>query len=608
MPKINSIEWKTNKEEFLKDNEISDLVSSMGEKGLNEMEENLSTPIANQMQAGLSPEALNIGGRAPLNELSQELLKKIEKSMAGMEALKIVARSEGNKHRQDEANEYYSKVIIEYRTRWETVKKAQEEYNNNRTYYIEEEVSDGNGGTKKEKKEKQYYICNIKYSDQEEVVLLGYENSDPEDVDPGVDFHDKIVADIKAEIEKVNEFYKDYVAPAIKLKEECAGLEILPSEIQQDATSEHFMKPNGSTYSRYTNPDGSIVHVEYDKDGNIKVKQITDSNGLPAEKIIYDEKGNIKEKYEYNNEDVGDGIYKTTGTKYTNDGNGTLNKDSEFNYVQYKWVDKNGTIRSYDTLEEAQEEKAQPTGTGNSSQNSNPSGSTQTNPGTGQASYTYDDMITEANAHKEIILPPGYELVYDGFSFYNQTDTPNATDGGGNLRLTSSENKQISLKYNKNTKMYEVYENNKKTPYEIKPDVLINGTNDDSSNLSNNTTLKYDSDGDGKADTIASKSANHQPTGTGNSSQNSNPSGSTYSYPGTGNSSQNSNPSGSTYSYPGTGNSSQNSNPSGSTYSYPGTGNSSQKSNQSSSTQPINGVDAVTEIQGTEEEVQGVIN
>ena len=496
MPILGTIEWDTNKEKFLKDSEISDLVSSMDEKGLNEIEENLSTPITNEMKSGLSQEALNIGGRAPLNEISIELLKKIKISIATMESLKITARGEGNKHRQEEANEYYEKVIIEYRNRWEPVKAAQEEYNDHREYSIEKDVPDGNGGTKKGREKKHYYVCNIKYSDQEEVVLSGYEQSDPKDIDPGASVHDSYIEKVKNEITEANKFYNDYVVPAIKLKEECAGLAMLPSEIQQDATSEHFLNSNGSMRNTYTNPDGSKVEVDYNEDGKMTFKRVTDPNGNVTETSKYDKDGNITEKYEFEITEVEDGIYKSTGKKYTLDDNGNLTEDKSYKYETFEGVDKNGQRYSRKTIEEAQQAQQ---------------GKSTTS--TGQVSYNYDEMRKNVNAKKDITLPPGYELVYDGEGAISQDLFAGSnTSGSGNVTLTSSNGKTITLKYNNEKDKYEVYENDQKTKYVLDPDRLAGGSNKGGSGIGNDTTLKYDTNNDGTADTIASSSATQQQT------------------------------------------------------------------------------------------------
>ena len=514
MPILGTIEWDTNKEKFLKDSEISDLVSSMDEKGLNEIEENLSTPITNEMKSGLSQEALNIGGRAPLNEISIELLKKIKISIAAMESLKITARGEGNKHRQEEANKYYEKVIEEYRKRWKPVEAAQEEYNDHREYDIEEEVPDGNGGTKKKKTKKHYYVCNIKYSDQEEVVLSGYEQSDPNDIDPGVSVHDGYIEKIKNEITEANKFYNDYVVPAINLKEECAGLAMLPSEIQQDATSEHFLNSNGSMRNTYTNPDGSKVEVDYNEDGKMTFKRVTDPNGNVTETSKYDKDGNITEKYEFEITEVEDGIYKSTGKKYTLDDNGNLTEDKNYKkYEAYEGVDKNGQRYTRETIEQARQAQQgkSTTSTGQTIEETQQAQQGKSTTSTGQGSYNYDDMKNDVNAKKDITLPPGYKLVYDGEEAHSQ-DPLSSNDGKGNVTLTSSDEKTITLKYNKKSDKYDVYENNQKTKYVLDPDRLAGGSNKGGFGIGNDTTLKYDTNNDGTADTIASSSATQQQT------------------------------------------------------------------------------------------------
>ena len=115
------------------------------------------------------------------------------------------------------------------------------------------------------------------------------------------------------------------------------------SGVDEGATKERHEFSNGSYRDTYTNPDGSTVVVDYDADGNIKFQRNTDQNGVVTETNFYDENGNLKEKYEFTVEDLGDGVYKSTPKHYVLDDNGNLVKDPNYNAAPtYEWNDENG--------------------------------------------------------------------------------------------------------------------------------------------------------------------------------------------------------------------------------------------------------------------------
>ena len=361
MPILGNIEWKTDIKTFLKEDEISDLVDSMNDKGLKEIESSFATPITNEMKAGLSLEALNIDGRAPLNELSLELSKKIQNSITDMEAIKMTAQGEGNKHRQDEANEYYEKVIEEYNERLKLVEEAKNKYQEKRNYYVKDIriVSDGNGGTKEIEynKEKTYDDCiiiiHINGKEYGNVELKSIEESDPNDIDPGVEVHNALVEAVRVAVDDANKFYSEYVEKAKILKNECDNLNTStgtpsvsttgdqPYGVQENAKhSNHYDYKENGTRDVYTNPDGSTVTVDKDDKGNIVFERLEDKNGNVTETIWYDENGNEKEKYEFNIEEESEGVYKSTPTHYIQG-----EKDEDYDTAKgttYYWYDKDG--------------------------------------------------------------------------------------------------------------------------------------------------------------------------------------------------------------------------------------------------------------------------
>lgn len=344
MPRLGKIEWRTDRNTFLKADEISDLVDSMDDRGLNEIESNFANPIHDEMSRGLSLEALNIDGRAPLNELSQELSKKIQNSIIDMEGIKKTAQGEGNKHRQDEANEYYKKVIEEYEKKLNLVEEARKNYQDKRVYVKEEKdkkIPDGKGGTKTYTYQKQYADCVIKIDkngkEYGKVAIINIEESDENDIDPGVEVHDALVAAVKDSVNDANKFYDDYVEPAIKLKNECDKLD----------TYVNYEYSNGTTREISTNSDGSKVTIDKDADGNIIFQRTEDENGIVTETIWYDKNGNVIEKYEYTIEEVKEGVYKSTPTHFIQDENGTLVQEQGNGTgkgTMYYWHDEEGIL------------------------------------------------------------------------------------------------------------------------------------------------------------------------------------------------------------------------------------------------------------------------
>ena len=162
--------------------------------------------------------------------------------------------------------------------------------------------------------------------------------------------------------------------------------------------------------------------------------------------------------------------------------------------------------------------------------------------------YTYEDLQNDVKNKKEIIeLPPGYQLVYDAPAWGALKGATSA-----DAYITSTDDNPITLVYN--GKNYDAMENydpkdkNGNKLYSLNPERLSSGSNKFSVGIGNDTTLRYDSNNDGKMDTIASSSANQQqsiggtvkPLNGGNSSGSS-PS----SHPGTGQSSQGGNTNGS---------------------------------------------------------------
>ena len=516
MPILGNIEWKTDIKTFLKEDEISDLVDSMNDKGLKEIESSFATPITNEMKAGLSLEALNIDGRAPLNELSLELSKKIQNSITDMEAIKMTAQGEGNKHRQDEANEYYEKVIEEYNERLKLVEEAKNKYQEKRNYYVKDIriVSDGNGGTKEIEynKEKTYDDCiiiiHINGKEYGNVELKSIEESDPNDIDPGVEVHNALVEAVRVAVDDANKFYSEYVEKAKILKNECDNLNTStgtpsvsttgdqPYGVQENAKhSNHYDYKENGTRDVYTNPDGSTVTVDKDDKGNIVFERLEDKNGNVTETIWYDENGNEKEKYEFNIEEESEGVYKSTPTHYVQDENDKTQLVEDTEYAKehgptYNWYDKEGNYHEGSKAPDSSE-------VGYTTEKTNPTEESTAKTASTESFYNYNEFTTSVKNNNDIELPPGYTLKYDGnISDNYSAEAPSAYN---NYKLESTTDNPLTLKHEDNG-YYQVYDKEGPTGKWLDPDRMIGGSNSGTTTIGNDTTLLYDRNGDGKAD------------------------------------------------------------------------------------------------------------
>ena len=556
MPKIGEITDYTWVEkigtDFLKADDIDNIVNQITSGDLKNIDENLSTPIRTEMGKGLSVGALNIDGRAPLNEISQELVEKIKRTSYGLEALEKVAEGEGNKHRKDEAETLYQKTVEYHLKLCISVKEAVDNYNNNRGYSvkIEKTLDDGNGGKKtiEVKIDKTYDECILDLNNdppfRQGIINVKIDPTDPNDTNPSK--HQGYVAAVDEAVKKANDFYRNYVEPAYKLKNECASLEIyeLPEGVNENASCEYMNYLNGARRETYTNPDGSTVEIYYNKDEKMTNKTVKNPDGT-TEFTKYDENGKMTNKTVTKpggTSEFKKYMHYLNGAKretYTNSDGSTVeiyyNKDGKMTNKTVKNPDGTTEFTKYD--ENGNEITTQTPG----------SSSNQQQPSSNKF-YTYEDLQNDVKNKKEIIeLPPGYQLVYDAPAWGALKGATSA-----DAYITSTDDNPITLVYN--GKNYDAMENydpkdkNGNKLYSLNPERLSSGSNKFSVGIGNDTTLRYDSNNDGKMDTIASSSANQQqsiggtvkPLNGGNSSGSS-PS----SHPGTGQSSQGGNTNGS---------------------------------------------------------------
>ena len=113
-----------------------------------QINENAIEVISNS--PGLNPNSFNVDGRAPLNEVTNELLRNMISSMDIFKMQAEEIQSKGYTHIYNEAGENYITVIEEYKKRLDLLKEEVEAYNNidNSAYSYSEDDGSGNIVTK----------------------------------------------------------------------------------------------------------------------------------------------------------------------------------------------------------------------------------------------------------------------------------------------------------------------------------------------------------------------------------------------------------------------------------------------------------------------------
>ncbi len=99
---------------------------------------------------GLNPNSFNVDGRAPLNEVSNELIKGINRNLDVLKLEPDAIESAGYSHVYNEAGENYLTVLEEYKKRLDRFKEEADTYNSddNSTYAYTENDANGNPETK----------------------------------------------------------------------------------------------------------------------------------------------------------------------------------------------------------------------------------------------------------------------------------------------------------------------------------------------------------------------------------------------------------------------------------------------------------------------------
>lgn len=176
MAKIKNIEWETNPSEFLNPEKTKQLAQSFTSGKLTKITGDISNQINSDMDKGLSVDALSIEGRAPLNEIAQEMLKRLEITSTDLDSVGNEIISAGNNHTVEEVETYYDKVMKEYNKRKDVLREAVDNYNSNLQVPVKSGKKDENGNVLKETLSK-IKLINGEDDNYQKVIISGKRDS-----------------------------------------------------------------------------------------------------------------------------------------------------------------------------------------------------------------------------------------------------------------------------------------------------------------------------------------------------------------------------------------------------------------------------------------------
>jgi hypothetical protein len=224
---IENITWETPLESFMQASTVSNLVDEAKNCSLKDLNTNVIAVVEGEMSKGLSPEAFEYNGDAPLNTKAQALIdsmKEIDTSFLNQFTTEI--QSIGDNHRYDEAYTSYCKRLEEYHRRYtEELCPAVKEYNNNvDTHNSHERTKAANA----EHNGETYSIhiahkVSVKASQDSEPTMRGTINTSITGASA-----------LQSTFDDCKKFYNEYVVPAKELHDECSKSEYVePQEVPE---------------------------------------------------------------------------------------------------------------------------------------------------------------------------------------------------------------------------------------------------------------------------------------------------------------------------------------------------------------------------------------
>ena len=344
--------------EFLKQSDTEKLANKFSSGSISKVDGEITQIIKGELEKGLSLKALNIEGRAPLNDIATEIITRLGVTVEDIQDLKTITTARGNDHTNIEATKFLKAVLEKYTKLCKDVDTALENYKNasyKKTY------TDDDG-----KEQKKTITCSsditVKYDINEanttKITKSGSKDSDSE-------FNDEY-ADFEKAFETAEKYYDSKVKDAIDFYNQngkgaldtpnasrnalpMSNEEHRPEGVQPDAKMEKGEPDeDGNTTDVYYNPDGSTVTIKRDGDGHVTDHKVRDRDGFTTESYKYDDEGNLTHKnvWSYKKVDGRDNVYEGSYTRYEQDENGEWKSVGESRPGGYSYPvkDENGNI------------------------------------------------------------------------------------------------------------------------------------------------------------------------------------------------------------------------------------------------------------------------
>lgn len=448
MAVVDDINENSSSSEFLTEKETSAIVEKITSGSLSKVADEFQQKIKDELGKGLSPKALSLEGRAPLNDLALEQIDRLNVTIDSINVLKSVAKSGGNEHTNEEANKFLNVTFKEYEDLCTKVDKAKSEYD---AAEYTHEVTGEDG-----KKHNEPVRCGDKNSieinwkptnkgtpEATKITMKGDKASDSHFSDE----YNKLETAFKAaekyypKVQEAIDFYthngggKLETDDTSKMSLPVSNDTKLPKGVRPDATKRTIKTDNeGGHIDIYTNTDGSQVEIAYAHGNRIKRHVVRNRYGYNTETYQYDESGKLtgKNVWTYERADREDGNKNVYESKYThykyNSETKEWEQDGEENkHYGYSYPDKNGNIKNIkgNDQPESSDIGTPKSGGSNTTPDSEKSGKKTT--GT-PAIITHDNAKELVGAKKPFILPKGSILTDDRPAFTGNGNTTYMAD------------------------------------------------------------------------------------------------------------------------------------------------------------------------------------
>ena len=232
---IESITWETPLESFMQASTVSNLVDEAKNCSLKDLNKNVIAVVEGEMSKGLSAEAFEYNGDAPLNTKAQALIdsmKEVDTSFLNKFTTEI--QSIGDNHRYAEAYTSYCKRLEEYHRRYtEELCPAVKTYNQNVSRHNAQEMQKARlAGEKGET----YSVhraqkVSVKASQDSEPTMSGTINTNISGA-----------SKLQSAFDDCKKFYNEYVVPAKELHDECSKSEYVEPQKVPEFEFEKYPK------------------------------------------------------------------------------------------------------------------------------------------------------------------------------------------------------------------------------------------------------------------------------------------------------------------------------------------------------------------------------